>query len=324
MARISRVGLLSIAAIILALQASCASLPSLPPIIEEDRDVIEAVWPKFTDGRVEATLGKPRPIHTDQERAALIEKAQQARRDLRDEVPPRSTNCVRVPLGSPIRIDGKLDDAAWQRAPGIAEFLLTRELTPESMLTRAKLMWDDNYLYMGFECEDADVNVIFPTRDADLWQADVVEVFIDANGDEMSYIELEVSPANVQYDATIADYRPEVNWAKDSGHLDIYRGIEIYDAPSLVSAAYVDGTLNDPTDTDRGWSCEIAISWEDIARGTNTNILPPKVGDVWRIGLYRININADKEKRPDEYAAWNPTTAWFHVPWVYGEVKFVK
>jgi hypothetical protein len=49
-----------------------------------------------------------------------------------------------------------------------------------------------------------------------------------------------------------------------------------------------------------------------------------------RMGLYRINVSsatvAGKPPAPgaDDYAAWNPTGTWYHCPWSYGYVVFVK
>jgi len=281
--------------------------------------------PKVVGGRTQSTLKPPKATYkTEAERLALVRKARQSRQALVAKLPPPAVKCPRIRPGSHLEIDGKLDERAWQRAPLITGFRLTRKLTAATSATRARLLWDKRHLYVAFECDDADVIATLTERDADFWKEDVAEVFIDADGDEMSYIEIELSPRGLLYDASIADYRPEIDWPADIGHLDVYYSLKIFDAPAIRSAVRVDGTLNDSTDADRGWSCELAIPWKDLARGTNVNRAPPKPGDVWRMGLYRININTDKQANPDEYAAWNPTTSWFHVPWSFGRVEFVK
>lgn len=279
--------------------------------------------PKRIEGLTEPTITERAPAYSSPaELRQLVEAAAEARTEFLRKFPPPELKCHYVT--EKIHIDGRLDERAWQQAPLASNFRLTRELTPARLDTRARLLWGDKYLYIGFQCPDTDIIATLTKRDGDLWMEDVVEVFIDANGDEMSYIELELSPRNVLYDASVADYRPEILWSNDLQHLDIYYGIKIYDAPDIRSAVYIDGTLNDSTDVDRGWSCEMAISWKDIARGTNIVRVPPEPGDVWRIGLYRININTDKGNNPDEYAAWNPTTSWFHVTWAFGRVIFTR
>ena len=48
----------------------------------------------------------------------------------------------------------------------------------------------------------------------------------------------------------------------------------------------IDGTLNDPTDVDRGWTLEVAIPFKLFE-----NVLPqghPNPGDRWRLNLSRL------------------------------------
>lgn len=279
--------------------------------------------PSLLDGRVEPTIAAPKTAHTNEAgRVALARLARASRDRLLNALPPPLTLC-RAARGK-VRIDGKLDEPAWQSAQAATGFRLTRKLSPAQHDTRVKLLWDRRFLYIGFECPDTDVLATITNRDGDLWMEDAAELFIDADADGMSYIEIEISPRNVIYDAAVADYRPEVDWGDDLVHLDMPGSIRRYDAPGIRSAVSVNGTVNDSSDTDEGWSCELALPWSDVARGTNVDRIPPRDGDVWRIGLYRININHDKQRDPDEYAAWNPTTSWFHVPWLFGRVRFVE
>ncbi|MFN7333357.1 MAG: hypothetical protein ACK5ST_02010 [bacterium] len=47
-------------------------------------------------------------------------------------------------------------------------------------------------------------------------------------------------------------------------------------------AVYLDGTLNDPSDQDKGWTIEIAIPWTAF-RKSPINTYPPQQGDRWRV-----------------------------------------
>src|SRR6266480_3671799 len=63
--------------------------------------------------------------------------------------PPKAYVCYRA--GSPITIDGKLDDAAWRDAPWTDDFVDiegSRQPAP-ALRTRAKMLWDNQYLYIG-------------------------------------------------------------------------------------------------------------------------------------------------------------------------------
>jgi len=57
-------------------------------------------------------------------------------------------------------VDGKLDKKAWAAAPAI-EFVFTLESqSGAKQKTTARLLWDDDYLYVGYECEDVDPRMV--------------------------------------------------------------------------------------------------------------------------------------------------------------------
>src|SRR5688500_13741745 len=70
---------------------------------------------------------------------------------------PLSYECLRA--SSPLRIDGKLDDAAWRSAPWTADFIdIEGDAQPRPKFrTRVKMLWDDQYLYIAAELEESDV-----------------------------------------------------------------------------------------------------------------------------------------------------------------------
>ena len=80
------------------------------------------------------------------------------------------------------RIDGVLDDAAWSAAAPLTLVDSLDGSKPE-LRTIARLSWDDQALYVAFECEDPDVWGTLRQRDEPLYTQDVVEVFLDADAD---------------------------------------------------------------------------------------------------------------------------------------------
>lgn len=270
--------------------------------------------------RAEATIS---PIPKFSSSAARLEQIRGvlARQDEAiAKLKPPVMVCRRVPDGT-ITIDGKPNEAAWKRADVATNFKETRNLAPCKAKTACRLLWDSKHLYVAFECEDSDVIGTIAERDGDYWREDTVEVFIDPNADGMDYLEFEVSPRGLLYDGAIADYRPEVDWLKDITHLDINKSRDLYDTATPL-AVHVDGTLNNSADKDRGWTCEIAFTWAEIARGTPVAAGAPQDGDLWRIGLYHINNKAYKDPKFAQYGAWSPTTTWFHAPRLFGRVVF--
>ena len=55
----------------------------------------------------------------------------------------------------------------------------------------------------------------------------------------------------------------------------------------VPAAVHVDGTVNNPRDTDRGWSVEIAMPWRAFDRHPGAG-RTPKPGDHWRVNFSRV------------------------------------
>ena len=93
------------------------------------------------------------------------------------------------------------------------------------------------------------------------------EVFIDPDGDNHEYYELEINALNTTWDLFLP--KPY----KDGGRAD--NGWEI---PGLKTAVHCRGTLNDPSDEDQGWDLEIAIPWACAPRVRQS----PRSAAHWR------------------------------------------
>src|SRR5689334_3364526 len=53
-----------------------------------------------------------------------------------------------------VRIDGKADEAAWQKAEVLQDFAVFWQNRKPKTATRARLLWDDTHLYFTAEMED--------------------------------------------------------------------------------------------------------------------------------------------------------------------------
>jgi hypothetical protein len=184
---------------------------------------------------------------------------------------------------TPIAVDGRLDEFAWEAAEQINGF--TRILNDYGQIlhaTRAKMLWDDRAFYFAFACEDPDLWAIFDQRDDALWEEEVVEVFIDPDGDGRDYLELEVNPLNAVVDLRIRSVDPE--WVSSIG----------WDIKGLQTAVQAYGTVNDSASTDLGWTAEIAIPWAAMADSIGGGGKPAP-GDTWRLNLYRIERRGGRD-----------------------------
>ena len=241
---------------------------------------------------------------------------------------PLSYVCYRSP--HPLAVDGTLTDPAWAEAPWTEEFAdIQGPLEPKPWFrTRAKMLWDDHYLYVGAELEEEHVWGTLTKRDSVIFMDNDFEVFIDPDGDTHRYYELEVNALNTIWDLfMILPYRDD-----PEGH----SSLTSWDVQGLKSAVHVNGTLNDPRDKDHGWTVELAIPWEvlkECAPGRRT----PRAGEQWRMNFsrveYRVNVkNGTYEKQKDpatgkpldeENWVWSPQGLInMHYPEMWGYVQF--
>ncbi|MDP2982685.1 MAG: carbohydrate-binding family 9-like protein [Candidatus Latescibacter sp.] len=213
-----------------------------------------------------------------------------------------------------ITIDGKLDEADWSRAK---EFTLTDTNTgkPVPLKSTVKFLWDDQYLYAGFYCEDPDAWATYTKEDDKLWEEEVVELFIDPDGNGSSYYEVEFNPVNARVDLIAINAGPRKNGA--------IQGWFDWDFKNMKNAVFVKGDGLKEGTTDEFWTVEIAIPFEDLWEQQQ---IPPKDGDMWRLNAYRIERGkSGKTPQDDWYAAFSPTLRGsFHTPWRFGKVYFKK
>ena len=214
---------------------------------------------------------------------------------------------VEVPVaGGAIEPDGSLDEPAWAAAP-VLTFAdsLGRDVRIRYP-TRLRLLYDDRYLYVGFEAVDADITERYARRDDPIYEHETVELFVmpDVTAPATGpYVELQASPGGVIFDASFDGPRRGMN-----------KG---YDADQTVGTV-IDGTLNDPR-PDRGWTSEWRVPFAALP-GVNG---PPAPGDEWRMNAFRIEKFVVAGKRGAEYSAWSPPNVGdFHHVARFGRLRF--
>ena len=99
-------------------------------------------------------------------------------------------------------VDGNPDDSVWLQAAPIVlkENRSGKNVSDPQLMTRVMTCYDDNTLYISFICSDPDIWTNYTQRDEYLWEEEAVEVFIDVDDVPETYVEIEVSPANVLFD----------------------------------------------------------------------------------------------------------------------------
>ena len=233
--------------------------------------------------------------------------------------PPRGYVCYRTDT-APV-IDGRLDDPAWERAPWTDDFVdIEGDRQPKPPLrTRVKLLWDDRSLYIGADLVEPHLWATLREHDSVIFHDNDFEFFIDPNGDNHEYYEFEMNALNTTWDLLLT--RPY----KDGG-----KAVNNWEIRGLQSAVHLDGTLNDPRDTDRGWTIELAVPWTalgELARRPS----PPNDGDQWRVNFSRVEWPLDVVDgayrpiagRAEHNWVWSPQHVIdMHRPEEWGYVQF--
>ena len=161
---------------------------------------------------------------------------------------PRVLRVPRSPGG--ILVDGPSGEEWWRGSAETDQFYLIGGEGVSEAGTKAKLLYDDNNLYIAFECGE-------PVRKKPLilggapWSDDSIEVWIDANRDRETFRQVIVNAANdkVEYG--------------EAGPTPI----------GASSAAYVEKGA--------GWMVEVVVPFKGLG------VAPPKPGDEWRLSLCR-------------------------------------
>jgi hypothetical protein len=152
----------------------------------------------------------------------------------------------------PPTIDGRLDDEAWKAAPAVT-LGSSMDGSPTVRKTVLRMLYDDAHLYVSFDAEDPDVWGTFRKKDDPIYNEDACEVFIDADGDGATYNELQVSPHNVNFDASFVTRRSD-----------------------LAEAMRWESGME---------TAEMKIPLKNL---NHVPRLPPRPGDVWRFNAYRL------------------------------------
>ncbi len=272
----------------------------------DERSVFAEVRPAGVD--VDATLTVPSPWSP---RTAILTVARPSGGDMLPVVAgPRTRDGLglaglvhvvdRPPVvvaqrsAAALQIDGVLDEPVWS---GARWYPLGDSLEgePAGPTTAAALAWDDSALYVAVRAQDDDVWSDYTARDEPLWKQEAIELFLFGDASRRGYLELQVSPRGVQFDARFAQYR---------------KGDEAWNG-RWQAAVQIDGTVDRRDDRDRGLTAEFAVPFAEICEHTASHC-PPQAGDRMRANVFRL----DRPRRANPIAlSLAPTRVTdFHAP----------
>ena len=177
---------------------------------------------------------------------------------------------------TPPRIDGRLDEAAWQGADPSGDFWqhYPSDQVPARHATQVRLLFDQRYLYIAARCfQDGTGAFVVQSlkRDFEFLENDAFEVYIDAFGDATSGLVFGVNPFGVQRDGIIPN-----GGVKD------------------IDLTWDNRWLAEVSRQENGWTVEMAIPFKSLRY--------KKEQQVWQINFARSAI------RQNEVSTWAPVT----------------
>ena len=189
--------------------------------------------------------------------AAMIPAAAQAQNAGHgDEGAVPGAVAARAP--SAVHLDGRLDDAAWAAATPVTSFTQVdpEEGQPASEATEARILYDDEAIYVGVRLHDRGrVNTRLGRRDMNLGDSDWVGVVIDSYHDHRTASSFDVNPSGVRRDALKTDAGDDLAWDA------------VWDAAASRDSA--------------GWTAEYRIPFSQLR-------FSPATEQTWGIQIERI------------------------------------
>ncbi len=234
----------------------------------------------------------------------------------------QSKHYICYKAGSSLKIDGEIKESDWEKAEWSDNFVDIKgekKGTPFCQ-TKVKMLWDDQYLYIGAYLEENDLWSVLEQRDDIVYFDNDFEVFIDPDDDTHDYCELELNCLNTVWDLLIIKpYRDRNRVAYNS-----------WDIKGLKTAVFKEGTVNNNRDEDKYWSVEIAIPWTSLSELTPKQV-PPIDNDLWKINYSRVQWPLEKTRetyqkvkgKAENNWVWSPQgLVAMHYPEQWGTVQF--
>jgi len=236
-------------------------------------------------------------------------------------------NYVVYHVDHPPVIDGNINEQVWQQVNWTKEFvdIEGRDKPKPPLATKVKMLWDDSCLYIAAQLTEPQIWASIKKHDAVVFQDNDFEFFIDPSGSTQPYYEVEVNPFNTIWDLLLTRaYR-------DGG-----TSVSSWDVPNLKSAVKIQGTLNNPSDKDEGWTVEMAIPIKALIVNSRSQHLQDST--IWRVNFSRVewdtkvvdgkNVKLTDDKGrplPEHNWSWSPQgLIAMHYPERWGYIQFSK
>lgn len=223
--------------------------------------------------------------------------------------PSKAYTCFFTP--KPLTIDGKLDEPEWQHSDVIT-FHIPGSLKNPVSITEARILWDDQFLYVGFRAYDKEIRSQLTRRDANTCQEDVLEIFIKPSDKIITYYNFEINALGTVYDA--------MNFKRNQNEAE-HRKASIWNCDGLKIAVFVKGKINNRDGEDEFWQLEVAIPFSKLPSLAGK---APKIGEQWKFHLARYDHSVYLSKGQELSSSANLSIVSFHYIEEWNTLKFAR
>ncbi|MDR0749911.1 MAG: carbohydrate-binding family 9-like protein [Tannerellaceae bacterium] len=216
--------------------------------------------------------------------------------------------CYRAPAA--ITIDGILSSREWDLAPCTSPFtdIAGDTLRKPFLQTSVKMAYNDDGLYIAATMEEPNIRADMTEHDSPLFLNNNFEFFFNPANDTHNYAEYEVNALGTEWDLFLTKPYRDGGLAFDN-----------WEFMGMKSAVHINGTVNNPSDTDTSWSVEIFLPWKSIYQlkpGKNK----PEAGEQIRANFSRAQW--EENKVDNHFWAWAPSNARnIHLPEFWGFIQ---
>jgi hypothetical protein len=208
-------------------------------------------------------------------------------------------NSIIIKHSDDFEVNGQGDNDNWNLTSWLS--LPQRNVEGANYETRIKTLYSATGIYFLFDCQDSQITSTLKEDFADLWEEDVVEVFLWTDEDYPFYFEYELSPANYELPILVPNVKGDFlgwrPWHYD-GERKTRHATSIQRQGEQVTA----------------WIAEFFIPFallEPMAK------VPPIPGTRWRANMYRVDYDAGVSSW-----AWQPIRGTFHDIERFGTIIF--
>ena len=197
-------------------------------------------------------------------------------------------------------ITGNGSSPEWSKAEW--ENIPQRSNGKVNYITKAKVLYSGRGIYFLFYCEDKIITATMQGDNLNLWEEDVVEVFLMPDEKYPLYFEYQLSPLNYELTLLIpnldGDFLGWLPWKYEGERRAIRKTIILKDDGGYV----------------KGWMAEFFIPFK-LMEPLITS--PPQAGEQWKANMYRLDYDQGQAR-----FSWQQTDIHFHEPRNFGTLTF--